>query len=113
MLGSLVLQDTSHFVNRLQHLKYDIVPSKRTLSKAKTVKQASREESFSILMRPVYIACLLLRLICACVATGYIHPDEHFQSTEPMAGFVFGTNVDLPWEWLSQYPGPSRSVVLP
>lgn len=43
--------------------------------------------------------------------TGYIHPDEFFQSTEVMACDVFDFNVKKTWEWTSDHPG--RNIVFP
>ncbi|KAJ3099724.1 alpha 1,2 mannosyltransferase [Phlyctochytrium planicorne] len=63
-------------------------------------------------MALTYILLLLLRTFLA-FAPGYIHPDEFFQSSEPMAGFAFDGTVDLPWEWKTESPGPSRHVLVP
>ncbi|CAG8786814.1 27395_t:CDS:2, partial [Racocetra persica] len=49
-------------------------------------------------------------LICA-LSTGYIHPDEFFQSPEIMGGDVFGFEVFRPWEF-EKYP-QCRSIVIP
>ena len=43
--------------------------------------------------------------------TGYIHPDEFFQSTEVMASDVFDFKAEKTWEWTSDHPG--RNVVFP
>ncbi|XP_059622659.1 GPI mannosyltransferase 4 [Phlebotomus argentipes] len=43
--------------------------------------------------------------------TGYIHPDEFFQTLEPMAGDEFQLEVSRPWEYNATFP--IRSVVAP
>ena len=43
--------------------------------------------------------------------TGYIHPDEYFQSIEVVAGDVFEVDVTRTWEFNST--SPLRSMVLP
>ena len=43
--------------------------------------------------------------------TGYINPDEFFQSTEVMASDVFDFKAEKTWEWTSDHPG--RNVVFP
>ncbi|KAI8822870.1 Alg9-like mannosyltransferase family-domain-containing protein [Fimicolochytrium jonesii] len=60
-----------------------------------------------------YSFSLVWRLAWALLCTGYIHPDEHFQSTEIMAGSVFKFVTDPPWEWRLTPPGPARSVLGP
>ncbi|XP_051847711.1 GPI mannosyltransferase 4 [Antechinus flavipes] len=54
----------------------------------------------------------LLRIAwCLLPQTGYLHPDEFFQSPEVMAEDVLGLEVYRPWEFL---PGsPCRSVLFP
>lgn len=54
----------------------------------------------------------LLRLIlCLSPQHGYVHPDEFFQFTEPMAVKATGIRGQLTWEWNGKQP--IRSVVLP
>ncbi|XP_036099043.1 GPI mannosyltransferase 4 [Molossus molossus] len=54
----------------------------------------------------------LLRLVwCLLPQTGYIHPDEFFQSPEVMAGDILGVEATRPWEF---HPSSScRTVVFP
>ncbi|XP_057595677.1 GPI mannosyltransferase 4 [Hippopotamus amphibius kiboko] len=54
----------------------------------------------------------LLRLLwCLLPQTGYVHPDEFFQSPEVMAEDVLGIEAARPWEF---YPNsPCRTVVFP
>ncbi|XP_033125004.1 GPI mannosyltransferase 4-like [Anneissia japonica] len=59
-----------------------------------------------------WCALVAIRILwCILLQTGYIHPDEFFQNTEPMAGDAFGYKVRKPWEFNSTFP--CRSVVLP
>ncbi|XP_075221500.1 phosphatidylinositol glycan anchor biosynthesis class Z isoform X2 [Lycorma delicatula] len=43
--------------------------------------------------------------------TGYIHPDEYFQSIEVVAGDIFNVESSRPWEFNSTFP--VRSIVIP
>ncbi|XP_010957601.2 GPI mannosyltransferase 4 [Camelus bactrianus] len=54
----------------------------------------------------------LLRLVwCLLPQTGYVHPDEFFQSPEVMAEDVLGIEAARPWEF---HPSsPCRTVVFP
>eukprot|EP00949_MAST-11_sp_MAST-11-sp1_P003881 g3881.t1 len=61
---------------------------------------------------------LILRGCFTLLPLSYIHPDEFFQSPEPMAKAVFGrTEMELPWEWDLDNPegghAAQRSVVAP
>ncbi|KAK6635054.1 hypothetical protein RUM44_000303 [Polyplax serrata] len=42
--------------------------------------------------------------------TGYIHPDEFFQTVEVFAGNAFDTEISLPWEFNASFP--IRSIPL-
>ncbi|CAM4718406.1 GPI mannosyltransferase 4 [Lepidochelys kempii] len=54
----------------------------------------------------------LLRIFwCLLPQTGYLHPDEFFQSPEVMAGDILDLQVYYPWEFLSS--SPCRTVVFP
>lgn len=44
-------------------------------------------------------------------ANSYIHPDEHFQSLEVLAGRIFDFSVDIPWEFSSTKPARSFAVL--
>uniref|UniRef100_A0A8D0LBE8 Mannosyltransferase n=1 Tax=Sphenodon punctatus TaxID=8508 RepID=A0A8D0LBE8_SPHPU len=54
----------------------------------------------------------LLRIVwCLLPQTGYLHPDEFFQSPEVMAGDILDLEVYHPWEFVSS--SPCRTVVFP
>lgn len=60
----------------------------------------------------VWIAFALLRIALVFVPqTGYIHPDEFFQSTEVVAGDLFGIKVHRTWEFTSLHPIRSAAVI--
>uniref|UniRef100_UPI00398E8486 GPI mannosyltransferase 4-like n=1 Tax=Pristiophorus japonicus TaxID=55135 RepID=UPI00398E8486 len=50
-------------------------------------------------------------LWCLVPQTGYIHPDEFFQSPEVMAGDILNLKTFRTWEFNTSYP--SRSVLFP
>lgn len=50
------------------------------------------------------IAYLLRVLVTLMPSHGYVHPDEFFQSTEPMAVLLVGWKGNLTWEWTGQHP---------
>ena len=60
-----------------------------------------------------YSLALLLRLLFTLLPanTGYIHPDEHFQSVEVVVGDVLGFSTLRTWEWNPE--NPLRSPTLP
>ncbi len=59
-----------------------------------------------------WILALLRILIALCPwQSGYIHPDEFFQSAEVVAGDVFDVDVARTWEF--NVTAPIRSMVLP
>ncbi|XP_051874590.1 GPI mannosyltransferase 4-like [Pristis pectinata] len=52
----------------------------------------------------------LFRILwCLAPQTGYIHPDEFFQSPEVMAGDILNLKIFHPWEFNTCYP--SRSIL--
>ncbi|KAF2719879.1 glycosyltransferase family 22 protein [Polychaeton citri CBS 116435] len=53
--------------------------------------------------RRVYLLLALVRLYFA-LSPSYIHPDEHFQGPEVIAGEVFGWPVHKTWEFTSTAP---------
>ncbi|EME82088.1 glycosyltransferase family 22 protein [Pseudocercospora fijiensis CIRAD86] len=53
--------------------------------------------------RRLYLLLVLLRLYFA-LQPSYIHPDEHFQGPEIIAGEVFGYPIYKTWEFTSSYP---------
>ncbi|XP_037286665.2 phosphatidylinositol glycan anchor biosynthesis class Z [Rhipicephalus microplus] len=61
---------------------------------------------------PVWIALAILRVSLVFYAqTGYIHPDEFFQSTEVVAGDLFGLKALRTWEFTSPYPIRSIAII--
>ncbi|NP_001385699.1 GPI mannosyltransferase 4 isoform X1 [Rattus norvegicus] len=62
--------------------------------------------------RVIWGSLSLLRVLwCLLPQTGYIHPDEFFQSPEVMAEDILGVQASRPWEF---YPSSScRTVVFP
>ncbi|KAF3930039.1 hypothetical protein ABW19_dt0202165 [Dactylella cylindrospora] len=53
--------------------------------------------------RRFYLCLALVRLYFA-LTPSYIHPDEHFQGPEVIAGELFGWNVTRTWEFTSKNP---------
>ncbi|GAA6016294.1 hypothetical protein JCM10207_000460 [Rhodosporidiobolus poonsookiae] len=63
--------------------------------------------------RTLYFLLVLLRVLVAFTSTSFIHPDEHFQSTEIAAEVVYrfddaGNGLLRTWEW--QGESPCRSI---
>ncbi|XP_037076231.1 GPI mannosyltransferase 4-like [Pollicipes pollicipes] len=77
---------------------------------------APREKTMSLLgfesLSPFYVFLVLLRFLLCIIQTGYIHPDEFFQSLEPVAGALLSVNVTVPWEFSSRLPIRSWSSLL-
>lgn len=61
--------------------------------------------------RIYYGLCAVRLLLVFVPQTGYIHPDEFFQSLEPMAGDEFGLEHTRTWEFNAS--APLRSIALP
>ncbi|CAK9827834.1 GPI mannosyltransferase 4 [Anthophora retusa] len=60
----------------------------------------------------LYWVLVILRIILTLVPqTGYIHPDEYFQSIEVISGDHFDIDVNKPWEFNSTFP--IRTVLIP
>ncbi|XP_060690409.1 GPI mannosyltransferase 4-like [Hemiscyllium ocellatum] len=60
----------------------------------------------------VWLALALFRILwCLAPQTGYIHPDEFFQSPEVMAGDILNLKIFRSWEFNTSYP--SRSILFP
>ncbi|XP_061490544.1 GPI mannosyltransferase 4 [Rhineura floridana] len=57
------------------------------------------------------VLCMLRVCWCLLPQTGYLHPDEFFQSPEVMAGSILDLKVYHPWEFLPK--SPCRTVVFP
>ncbi|XP_063993166.1 GPI mannosyltransferase 4 [Diachasmimorpha longicaudata] len=59
-----------------------------------------------------YWICAGLRIVLTLLPqTGYIHPDEFFQSVEVIAGDRFDISVNKPWEFNTTFP--IRSSLIP
>ncbi|XP_044147006.1 LOW QUALITY PROTEIN: GPI mannosyltransferase 4 [Bufo gargarizans] len=57
-------------------------------------------------------ALSILRVIwCLAPQTGYLHPDEFFQSPEVIAGDILDLETNRPWEFLAS--SPCRTVLIP
>ena len=52
---------------------------------------------------------LALTRVLFAFASGYVHPDEWFQSTEVTARDVFGVDTAIPWEFSGE--APARSIL--
>ncbi|KAK9306616.1 hypothetical protein QLX08_002801 [Tetragonisca angustula] len=60
----------------------------------------------------LYWALVFLRIILTLIPqTGYIHPDEYFQSIEVISGDHFDIDINKPWEFNSTFP--IRTVLIP
>lgn len=66
---------------------------------------------FLVAWRNVYVVSIALRFFFA-LANSYIHPDEHFQSLEPLAGPIFGYATNVPWEFSGSDPARSIAPLL-
>ncbi|KAK9456372.1 Alg9-like mannosyltransferase family-domain-containing protein [Dipodascopsis uninucleata] len=53
--------------------------------------------------RLTYLILLIIRLYYT-ISPSYIHPDEHFQGPEVLAGEIFGWKVTKTWEFTSEHP---------
>lgn len=60
--------------------------------------------------RFVYFATIGVRFVLA-LSDSYIHPDEHFQSFEPL-GTLLGFSTNPPWEFSSDAPARSYAVLM-
>ncbi|XP_076763483.1 phosphatidylinositol glycan anchor biosynthesis class Z [Xylocopa sonorina] len=59
-----------------------------------------------------YWILVALRIILTLVPqTGYIHPDEYFQSIEVISGDHFDIDINKPWEFNSTFP--IRTILIP
>ncbi|BES92356.1 Alg9-like mannosyltransferase family [Nesidiocoris tenuis] len=65
----------------------------------------------SVSLAPYWLLAALRLLLALAPQTGYIHPDEFFQSVEVINGDVFQVASNRPWEFNSSQP--LRSVTLP
>ncbi|XP_051874514.1 GPI mannosyltransferase 4-like [Pristis pectinata] len=63
-------------------------------------------------LKLMWLALGVVRVLwCLAPQTGYIHPDEFFQSPEIMAGDILNLKTFRTWEFNTSYP--SRSVLFP
>lgn len=68
-------------------------------------------KSFRDLYRPYWCLVALRIALVFVPQTGYIHPDEFFQSIEVLIGKFFDIEVNKPWEFTTTFP--IRSMTLP
>lgn len=61
--------------------------------------------------RYTYFLSIGLRFVLA-LSNSYIHPDEHFQSFEALAGQFFHYDVNVPWEYSSAAPARSFAPLM-
>lgn len=61
--------------------------------------------------RFVYFLSIGVRFVLA-LSDSYIHPDEHFQTFEPLAGLVLGFSTNPPWEFSFEAPARSMGVLM-
>jgi len=61
-------------------------------------------------MTRLYLLLVVIRFI-SCWSSGYVHPDEFFQSYEVSARDVFGVRARIPWEF--DPARPARTSVVP
>lgn len=59
---------------------------------------------------PYWFLAVLRFGLCLTPQTGYIHPDEYFQSLEVLNGDIFSVTSNRPWEFNSTFP--IRSITL-
>lgn len=60
---------------------------------------------------PVYVILICLRFLFVFqLHTGYLHPDEFFQSLEVAAGDIYNVDVLRTWEFQLADDGPLRSI---
>lgn len=60
--------------------------------------------------RLVFLVSIGLRFLFA-LSNSYIHPDEHFQSFEVVAGKILNYSVSQPWEFSSESPARSWGIL--
>jgi len=56
-----------------------------------------------------FVKLLILARVVFAFTSGYVHPDEWFQSNEVTARDVFGVDTVIPWEFSSE--APARSII--
>uniref|UniRef100_A0A8C5MA14 Mannosyltransferase n=1 Tax=Leptobrachium leishanense TaxID=445787 RepID=A0A8C5MA14_9ANUR len=62
--------------------------------------------------KALWVSLSILRIgWCLLPQSGYLHPDEFFQSPEVMAGDILNLDINRPWEFLPT--SPCRTVVTP
>lgn len=76
-------------------------------NKSKPQKSKVKDQTLSVYW---LLACFRI-IITLLPQTGYIHPDEYFQTIEVVAGDVFDLEVERPWEFNVTFP--IRSILVP
>jgi phosphatidylinositol glycan class Z len=69
-----------------------------------TNKKSTLKNSWISSTNLLPIAYLLRVLVTLAPSNGYVHPDEFFQSTEPMAVHLSRWKGSLTWEWTEDQP---------
>ncbi|KAH0549377.1 GPI mannosyltransferase 4 [Cotesia glomerata] len=79
-----------------------------------TTSKSSQEKTKKVEKKPSLIVYWILAgfriLLTLLPQTGYIHPDEYFQSIEVIAGDRFDIDVYKPWEYNTTFPIRSAFV---
>lgn len=65
---------------------------------------------FSLGWFPYFLLALLRITFVLHTQSGYVHPDEFFQSVEVASGDIYGLDVFRPWEFQLSTHGPLRSM---
>lgn len=68
-------------------------------------------KKFRDFYKPYWCLALMRIILVLIPQTGYIHPDEFFQSIEVLVGKFFEVEVNKPWEFTTTFP--IRSITLP
>lgn len=76
-----------------------------------TTKKASFWKKAATTSNALKCLYLLRVLVTLAPSNGYIHPDEFFQSTEPMAVHLANWKGNLTWEWTQERP--LRNALIP
>ena len=72
---------------------------------------SSSSSSLNFHLNILHLVLVMLRFLSAMFGTGYVHPDEHFQSIQPAFRDAFGgddamvkTSTHIPWEFTAKMP---------
>lgn len=77
---------------------------------AETVRDES-EHGVNLSLTPYWLLVVVRIVLTIIPQSGYIHPDEYFQSLEIVTGDLFGVESSRPWEF--NVTSPIRNVALP